>query len=74
MEEKRSQHKNFNFSILLFNMKGNQTRVIESSDSDIKKADDKCCSGKYKSQNMLSMSLKVQKVTSIISKFSPTHI
>ena len=34
-EEKHSQHKNFNLSFLLFNMEGNQTRVIESSDSDI---------------------------------------
>ena len=36
-EEKHSQHNNFNFSFLLFNMEGNQTRVIESRDSDIKK-------------------------------------
>ena len=35
VEEKHSQHKNFNLS--LFNMEGNQTSVIESSDSDIKK-------------------------------------
>ena len=35
--EKHSQHKNFNLSFLLFNMEGNQTSVIESSDSDIKK-------------------------------------
>ena len=37
VEEKHSQHKNFNFSFLLFNMEGNQTSDIESSDSDIKK-------------------------------------
>ena len=35
--EKHSQHKNFKFSFLLFNMEGNQTIVIESSDGDIKK-------------------------------------
>ena len=31
-------------------MEGNQTSLIESSDSDIslEKADGKCCSGKYK--------------------------
>ena len=32
-----SQRKNFNISFLLFNMEGNQTRVTESSNSDIKK-------------------------------------
>ena len=37
VEEKHSQHKNFNLSFPLFNMEGNQTSVIESSDSDIKK-------------------------------------
>ena len=37
VEEKHSQHKNFNFSFLLFNMEGNQTSVTESSDGDIKK-------------------------------------
>ena len=36
VEEKDSQRKNFNLSFLLFNMEGNQTRVIESSDSGIK--------------------------------------
>ena len=36
-EEKHSQHKNFNFSFLLFNMEGNQTSIIESCDGDIKK-------------------------------------
>ena len=42
--EKHSQHKNSNFSFLLFNMEGNQTSLIESTDSDLKE----CCSGKYK--------------------------
>ena len=37
VEEKHSQHKNFNFSFFLFNMEGNQTSLIESNDSDIKK-------------------------------------
>ena len=37
VEEKHSQHKNFNFFFLLFSMEGNQTSVIESSDGDIKK-------------------------------------
>ena len=37
VEEKHSQHKNFNFSFLLFNIEGNQTSVTESSDDDIKK-------------------------------------
>ena len=37
VKEKHSQRKNFNISFLLFNMEGNQTNVIESSDSDIKK-------------------------------------
>ena len=37
VEKKHSKRKNFNFSFLLFNMDGNQTNVIESSDSDIKK-------------------------------------
>ena len=37
MEEKRSQHKRFNFSVLLFYMEGDQSRFAESSDSDIKK-------------------------------------
>jgi len=32
-----SRRKNFNFSALLFYMKGNQTRFVESSDSYIKK-------------------------------------
>ena len=46
-------------------MEGNQTRVIESSDSDIKKlmASTVLQSAK-KHQNTLSMSLKVKKVTS----------
>ena len=37
VKEKHSQRKVFNISFLLFNMEGNQTRVTESSDSDIKK-------------------------------------
>ena len=37
VEEKNSQHKNFNFSFLLFNVEGNQASVTESSDGDIKK-------------------------------------
>ena len=37
VEEKPSQHKNFNFSSVLFRMEGNQTSVIEFSDGDIKK-------------------------------------
>ena len=35
--EKHSQHKNFNLSFLSFNMEGNQTGVIESSNGEIKK-------------------------------------
>ena len=65
VDEKHNQHKNFNFSFLLFNMKGNQTSAIESSDGDIKswwqvlfRKVQKGC------QNTLSMSLKVEKVTS----------
>ena len=37
VEEKHSQHKNFNLSFLLFTMEGNHTSVTESSDGDIKK-------------------------------------
>ena len=37
VEEKHSKRKNFNFSFLLFHMEGNQSRVIESSDSESKK-------------------------------------
>ena len=37
VEEKHSHYKNFNLSFHLFNMEGNQTGVIESSDGDIKK-------------------------------------
>ena len=37
VEEKYIQHNNFTLSFLLFNMEGNQTSVIESSDGDIKK-------------------------------------
>ena len=37
VEEKHTQHKNFNFFFLLFSMEGNQTSVIESNDGDIKK-------------------------------------
>ena len=36
VEEKHSKRKNFNFSLILINKEGNQTRVIESSDSDSK--------------------------------------
>ena len=51
VEEKHSQHKNFNFFFVLFSMEGNQTSVIESSDGDIKKLMASAvpqCSGKYK--------------------------
>ena len=34
VEEKHSQHKSFNFSVLLFYMEENQTHFVESSDSD----------------------------------------
>ena len=37
VEEKHSQHKNFNFSFLLFSMEGNRPSVIRSSNGDIKK-------------------------------------
>ena len=37
VKEKHNQRKNFNISFLLFNMEGNQTRVTESSDIDIKR-------------------------------------
>jgi len=37
VEEKHSRRKNFNFSVLLFYMEGNQTRFVESSDSYNKK-------------------------------------
>ena len=37
VEKKHSRHKSFKFSLLLFYMEGNQTRFVESSDSDIKK-------------------------------------
>ena len=37
MEERHSQHKSIDFSFLLFYVEGNQTRFVESSDSDIKK-------------------------------------
>jgi len=36
IEKKHSQHKSFKYSFLLFYMEGNQTRFVESSDSDIK--------------------------------------
>ena len=35
MEKKHSRNKSFKFSVLLFYMEGNQTRFVESSDSDI---------------------------------------
>ena len=35
VEEKHSEHKNFNFSFLLFSIEGNRTSVVESSDGDI---------------------------------------
>ena len=37
VEKKHNRHKSFKFSLLLFYMEGNQTRFVESSDSDIKK-------------------------------------
>ena len=37
VKEKHNQRKNLNISFLLFNMEGNQTRVTESSDNDIKR-------------------------------------
>ena len=37
MEKKHSRHKSFKFSVLVFYMEGNQTRFVESSNSDIKK-------------------------------------
>ena len=37
VEEKHSQSKNLNYLFSLFSMEGNETHVIESSDSDIKK-------------------------------------
>ena len=56
-------------------MEGNQTSVIESSDSDIKKLMASAVPESTKShQNMLSMSLKEKKVTSRLLKFSPTLI
>ena len=59
-------------------MEGNQTPVVESSDSDIKKVMASAVSESTKShQNMLSMSLKVKKVTSrsnlVLRKFKPSH-
>ena len=37
MEKKHNRHKSFKFSLLLFYTEGNQTRFVESSDSDIRK-------------------------------------
>ena len=81
VEEKHNQQKNFNLSFLLFNMEGNQTGVIESSDGnhDIKKLMASAVPESTKShQNTLAMSLKVEKVTSrllifSICKFKPIH-
>ena len=51
VEFKHGQHKNFNFSFLLFK-EGKQTRFIESNDSDIiYNTGGNCCSGKYKQVN-----------------------
>ena len=66
IEEKHSQHKNFNFSFFLFNMEGNQTGVIESSDCDIKKLMTSAIPESTKKSPKyytLSMFLKVKKVT-----------
>ena len=35
--KKHSRYTNFKFSVLLFYMEGNQTRFVESNNSDIKK-------------------------------------
>ena len=74
VEEKHSQHKNFNFSFLLFNMKGNQTIVTESSDGYIKKLIASAVpeSTKKSPKCAVLMSLKVEKVTSRLLIFSPT--
>ena len=54
-------------------MEGNQTSVTESSDGDIKKLMASSVPESTKShQNTLSMSLKVEKVTSRFLIFSPT--
>ena len=54
-------------------MEGIQTSVIESSDGDIKKMMASAVPESKKShQNTLSMSLKVEKVTSRLLIFSPT--
>ena len=54
-------------------MEGNQTSVIESSDGDIKKLIAKAVSeSTKKSLKYLSMSLKVEKVTSRLLIFSTT--
>ena len=37
MEQKHSQHKSFNFSILLFYKEGYQSHFVESSNGDSKK-------------------------------------
>ena len=59
--EENSQHRNFNFSFLLFNMEGNQTSLIESSDSDIKK----CCSESTKKSPKYAVNVfEAKKVTS----------
>ena len=54
-------------------MEGNQTSVIKSSDGDIKKLMENAVPESTKrSLKTLSMSLKVEKVTSRLLMFSPT--
>jgi len=55
MEEKHGRHKSFNFSVLLFDMEGNQTRFVGSGDSDFKKlVANTVPESKKSQQNMLS--------------------
>ena len=71
--EKHSQHKNFNFFFLLFNIKGNQTSLTESSDSDIKELmASAVLEGTKKSPKYAVNVFVVKKVTSRLLIFSPT--
>ena len=73
VKEKHSQHTNFNIFFVLFNMEGNQTSLIESSDSDIKKlmASAVLESTKKSAKHAVNV-FEVKKVTSRLLIFSPT--
>ena len=70
-----SKRENFNFSFLLFNVEGNQTHVIESSDSDSKKLMASAVPESTKESPKYAVNVfEVKKVTSRLLIFSPTQI